>query len=121
MNTLLNKACQQLESPAQYSLRRACWLARAALEGLIVDLLKAKGVTADRASERAKLSCLEGLYIDDRALVHNAEYAWARLSDACHQHAYELSPTYSETRHLISLVTEVAAVAGRPAERLSTN
>ena len=111
MNTLLDKACQQLESPAPQSLRRACWLARAALEDLIDDLLRTKGITADRASERAKLSCLEGAYPEDRALAHKAQYAWNRLSDACHQHAYQLSPTYVEVRHLMGLVEELASPA----------
>lgn len=108
MSTLLEKARQQVESAGPHSLVRACWLARAALEGVIVDLLKVKGVTADRASERAKLSCLEGIYIDDRDLVYTAEYAWSRLSDACHQHAYRLAPTYPEVRHLVGLVEELA-------------
>lgn len=107
MNTLLEKASHQLESAGPNSLGRACWLARAALEGVIVDLLKVKGVTADRASERAKLSCLEGIYVDDRDLVHKAEYAWSRLSEACHQHAYQLAPTYPEVRHLVGLVEEL--------------
>lgn len=108
MNALLAKSREQLDSPGPSALRRACWLARTALEGLIDDLLRTKGITADRASERAKLSCLEGVYVDDRALAHKAEYAWNRLSDACHQHAYQLAPTYSEVQHLIALVEELA-------------
>jgi hypothetical protein len=111
VNTLLEKASHQLESAGPYSLGRACWLARAALEGVIVDLLKVKGVAADRASERAKLSCLEGIYVDDRDLVYKAEYAWSRLSDACHQHAYQLAPTYPEVRHLVGLVEELAVLS----------
>jgi len=111
MNTLVEKARQQLESPDPYSLRRACWLARTALEGVIADLLKAEDVSADRASERAKLSCLEGIYIGDRVFVHKAEYAWSRLSEACHQHAYQLAPTYLEVRHLVGLVEELATLS----------
>lgn len=111
MKTVLDKARQQLESAGPYSLRRACWLARAALESVIADLLTIRGVTADRASERAKLSCLEGIYIDDRALVHKAEYAWSRLSEACHQHAYQLEPTYAEVRHLVRLVEELTVAS----------
>lgn len=108
MNALVERARQQTEAQDPYSLRRACWLARTALEGVITELLKIKGVAADRASERAKLSCLEGIYVDDRALVHRAEYAWSRLSETCHQHAYELAPTYPEVQHLIGLVAELA-------------
>jgi hypothetical protein len=107
------KAFQQLDSLEPHAIRRACWLARAALESLIDDLLIAKGIQAERASERARLSCLEGAYHDDRDLAHKAEYAWSRLSDACHQHAYLLSPTYSEARHLIELVEHLGTGATR--------
>ncbi len=44
-------------------------------------------------------------------LVQKAEYAWNRLSDACHQHAYQLTPTYSEVRHLVGLVEELASLS----------
>lgn len=111
MSTLVEKAWQQLDSRDPHSLRRACWLARTALEGCLAKLLSAKGVASDRASERAKLSCLEGIYVDDRVLAYKAEYAWSRLSDACHQHAYELAPTYPEVRHLIGLVEELAGLS----------
>lgn len=107
MSTLLDKASEQLESSGPYSLRRACWLARAALEDLIDERLAAKAISATAASKRAKLSCLEGAYVDDRVLVTKAEYAWSRLSDACHQHAYELTPTYGEVRHLLDLVRQL--------------
>ena len=119
MKTLVEKARQQIEAQDPYSLRRACWLARTALEGVITELLKIKGVAADRASERAKLSCLEGLYVDDRALAHRAEYAWSRLSEACHQHAYELAPTYPEVQHLVGLVAELANMSENKHEEAS--
>lgn len=112
--TLVQKARQQLEARDPYALRRACWLARTALEGVIVDLLKARGVAANRASERARLSCLEGVYVDDRALVNRAQYAWTRLSEACHQHAYELAPTYPEVQHLVELVAQLANASEKP-------
>ena len=108
MSDLLASARHQLQSSEPHSLRRACWLARAALEVKIDELLSARGVAATAASERAKLSCLEGVYSDDRTLARRAEYVWSRLSEACHQHAYELSPAYAEVAHLIELVSEVA-------------
>lgn len=115
MNTLIEKARQQLGSQAPHPLR-ACWLARTALEDVITELLSIKGVLADRASERARLSCLESVYAEDRTVAHRAEYAWNRLSDACHQHAYQLAPTYPEVMHLVDLVDEL----GRLAERRHT-
>ena len=108
MSTLLAKAYAQLESSGPYSLRRACWLARAALEGLVMDRLLAKGIDAANASERAKITCLEGAYADDSDFVFRVEYAWNRLSDACHQHAYQLAPTYIEVGHLLGLVEALA-------------
>jgi hypothetical protein len=108
MTALLAKAHEQLESAGPYSLRRACWLARAALEQMIETRLKSKGIQASNASERAKITCLEGAYADDRDFVFRVEYAWNRLSDACHQHAYQLAPTYGEVGHLINLVESLS-------------
>ncbi len=108
MSPLLGAAREQLASVAPLSLRRACWLARAALEEAIDEHLAAYGIVAQGASERAKLSCLEGIYADQRELSAAIDYAWARLSQACHQHAYELSPTYAEVEHLIQLVAGVS-------------
>lgn len=106
---LLASATKQLEGSAAHSNRRACWLARSALEDVIDDLLSLKGVVpGPRASGRAKLSCLEVAYTDEPDVTARAQYAWLRLSDACHQHAYELSPTHSEAQHLVALVTDLA-------------
>lgn len=106
MNTLLALAVTQLGQGDPHANRRAAWFARAALEDVIDELLAAKQLTVgERASSRAKLSCLEALYRDDNPdLATRAEYAWTRLSEACHQHAYELTPTYVEVRHLVELV-----------------
>lgn len=106
--TLLAKAAEQLTLSEPHSVRRACWLARAALEALVDDLLAAHQIRAPLASERAKLSCLEGVSGEDRTLVARVEYAWSRLSEACHQHAYELTPTHQEAEHLLGLVRQVA-------------
>lgn len=107
MSTLLATAKLQLDSSGPHAMRRACWLARAALEDLIDDMLASKGIHPSGASERAKLSCLEAAYADQRDLVFKAEYAWSRLSDACHQHAFELAPTHADAGHLVDLVEEL--------------
>lgn len=107
MSALLDKAQEQLDSSGPHALRRACWLARGSLEEVIEALLSAKGIDAHKASARAKLSSLEGAYVDDRELTSKADYAWNRLSDACHHHAYQLSPTHSEAKQLIDTVREL--------------
>ena len=104
MTDLLDRARQQLAGGGQHSVRRACWLARASLESRVQALLVAKGIDAEQCSERARLTCLEGAYADERELIARATYAWSRLSEACHQHAYQLEPTASEAMHLIELV-----------------
>lgn len=104
MSELLDRAREQLDSASPHATRRACWLARSALEARVRELLTARGVDASQASERARLSCLEGAYPDDRELSARAEYAWQRLSESCHHHAYELAPTWAEARRLIDLV-----------------
>jgi len=48
------------------------------------------------------LICLSVAYQDDPVLVSGLAGAWDQLSRACHHHAYELTPTTTEVRHLIS-------------------
>ena len=87
--------------------RMACWLARSALEEVVGELLDAKGYPAGDATMRSRLTCLQVAYRDCPEVPARAQYAWSRLSEACHQHAFRLSPTYSEARHLLDLVTSL--------------
>lgn len=57
---------------------------------------------------RSLLTCFEVAYSDDPLLVDDAEYSWAGLSNACHQHAFELGPTAIEAQRLIDAVRRVA-------------
>lgn len=92
----------------QHSVRAACWVARAALEQRVRELLLAKGLEPGDASMRTLLSCLESAYgATDPGLVAHAEYAWAGLSRASHHHSYELAPVLSEAQHLVDLVGRV--------------
>lgn len=120
MTGLLDRALAQLAVHEAHSTRRACWLARAALEQLVVELLTARGIGPQTMSERAKLSCLEGAYTDHRDMVAGIEYAWSRLSEACHQHAYELTPTHQEAGHLVGLVGKLRGQAGQIAGGAAT-
>ncbi|GAB3488153.1 hypothetical protein GCM10027572_08510 [Flexivirga lutea] len=63
----------------------------------------------------SRLTCLEVAYEDDPLIAERAEFAWARLSNACHQHAFELSPAASEVANLVKLVTQLAEVASADA------
>lgn len=92
--------------------RMACWLARSALESAVDELVLSSGWDAGSASMRSKLTVLQVLQ-GDRTVAAQAHYAWARLSRACHQHSYELSPAYSEVRDLLAQVSAVCRLAGR--------
>lgn len=102
--TLLELAATQIAGKSPHSNRMAAWLARTALEQTVHDLLVARGVEPGRASGRARLACLEVAYDDSPDIAARAQYAWTRLSEACHQHAYQLSPTYQEVQHLLDAV-----------------
>lgn len=40
-----------------------------------------------------------------------ANIAWIGLSNACHHHAYELTPIVEEVRHWLGLITDLSAPA----------
>ncbi|WP_433165365.1 hypothetical protein [Kribbella sp. CA-247076] len=90
-------------------IRIAAFLLRQALEAEIdayCELLVAAMPFPVRM--RSRLAVLHAL--DRTGFNRSAEYAWNALSRACHHHAYELSPTISELRHLHSKVVALAAL-----------
>ncbi|WP_067653335.1 hypothetical protein [Nocardia harenae] len=109
MSTLLVMAAAQADRRSPHSNRIAAWLTRTALEQIVDDLLRARGIEPGEASTKARLTCLEVAYRDERDVPARSQYAWTRLSEACHQHAYQLSPTYQEVRHLLEIVGELEA------------
>ena len=98
----------RLDGTAPERNRMACWLARSALEEAVRNRLLERGRPTGTASMRTMLTCLEVAYADDPALVDGAEHAWAGLSNACHRHAFQLSPTAQETQRLIDTVRVTA-------------
>ncbi|WP_433666928.1 hypothetical protein ACQP06_25275 [Nocardia sp. CA-136227] len=104
MTSLLTLAAAQSSRQSPHSNRIAAWLTRTALEQIIDELLRAKGINPGRASSRTRLACLEIAYRDESDIPSRSQYAWTRLSEACHQHAYQLSPTYQEVQHLLEIV-----------------
>lgn len=116
MSDLLGLAEAQLNSPTPHSNRMACWLARSALEELIDRLLEARDLdVGEGASTRSRLTILEVAY-EGTPVPAKAQYAWSRLSDACHQHAYELSPNFAETNHLLATVRSIVNPHAAPPE-----
>lgn len=89
--------------PRGRSTRAAAVLARQGLEDTARALCRSAGFDLDKATMRSRLIALRVLIDQDAA--DTAEVAWAGLSRACHQHAYELTPTTTEVSHLLTLVT----------------
>lgn len=109
--SLLDEAQAVLDGSAPERNRMSCWLARAALEMAVRDRLEARNRPPGTASMRSLLTCIEVAYADDPALIDRSEHAWAGLSNACHHHAFQLTPTAEEAQRLIDSVRLIAAKA----------
>ncbi len=81
------------------SARMAALLARQALEDTVMGFC---GQEMSQASMRTRLAYMR-VFADSRT-ADNAAIAWHGLSQACHHHAYELTPSRAEIGHLIELV-----------------
>lgn len=93
------------------SARLAAFLARQALEELVVERCHALGVDVRGASMRSRLVILASLDTTKRADA--AALAWNGLSSACHHHAYELAPSVPEVRALCAAVATLVVAGER--------
>ncbi|MGB3602666.1 MAG: hypothetical protein WBA38_03835 [Gordonia sp. (in: high G+C Gram-positive bacteria)] len=91
------------------SARLAAFVARQAAEILIDDRCAELGAACPEGTMRSKSSVLKSLDAEGPGV--DLVYAWNRLSECCHQHAYELAPTVNEVRGLC--VAVAASAAGR--------
>ena len=82
--------------------RATALLARQALETRIDEVYAEREPSLVGVSARAKLLCLPR-YVD-ADVAHEASYVWSALSNACHEHAYELPPTTEELGRLLDMV-----------------
>lgn len=68
------------------------------------------GADVAGATMRARITVLKAL--DETVAGAVLARSWYELSDYCHHHAYELSPTPSQVRGVVSAVLEVSASPG---------
>lgn len=101
--------------------RAACWIARTALELGVTDILDANRRPCADASMRSKLICLDAVAAAPDPVKIAARAAWAGLSRASHQHAYELAPTVGEVQELLSMVSQVVESGRVSRVRLADN
>lgn len=81
-----------------YGNRAACWIARAALESAVDDLLVDRKSAAPAATTRSKLTVLEVANAQNPEVHALAGYVWSGLSRASH-HGFELTPAAAEVQH----------------------
>lgn len=91
-----------ISMPPRRAARAAAMLTRLALEDIAQAMCRSVGADLDRATMRSRLICIRILIGDEDADA--AETGWIGLSRACHHHAYELTPTEVEVRHLVDVV-----------------
>lgn len=95
--------------PRGQKSRAAALLARQALEDVVAELCESVGAHLRSATMRTRLICLRVLL--GSGVADLAEVTWAGLSQSCHHHAFELTPTVGEVQHLIDQVAELASQA----------
>lgn len=104
--------------PGMSGTRALCLVTRQALELVVADLLRIRGLCPTGGTMRSRLCCLAIAYDELPEVAYRAGGAWSRLSTACHHHAYELAPTSGEASALLDEVLWLSRVAtGTPARR----
>ncbi|WP_101948001.1 hypothetical protein [Mycobacterium sp. 3519A] len=92
------------------SSRMAAFLARRALEEIVEQRCVSLGASAPRATTRSKLLILRAL--DTAGAANRAAFAWNRLSNACHLHAFEMQPSTAEVEQLCGVVAGLLPSTG---------
>lgn len=87
--------------------RAAALLGRQALEMAVDEFWAARRIPLESCPTRQQLICLRE-YLDDDDLAGRVHHAWNALSQACHQHPYELPPTVAELRLWLTAVDRFA-------------
>jgi hypothetical protein len=80
----------------------AAFLARRALEEIVEHRCADLDAPAPWATTRSKLLILRAL--DTAEAADRAAFAWNRLSNACHLHAFEMQPSTAEVEQLCRVV-----------------
>ena len=82
-------------------------LTRQALESLLDVLWEKTSPGMTRVSLRAQLICLPE-YLRNDVLAGQVAFTWGALSNACHCHPYELTPTAAEVTPWLAAGYELA-------------
>ena len=87
--------------------RCSALLTRQALEVALDEFWQQRAPGVKSGSRHSQLLCL-GSYLADDQLAARVSHTWSALSNACHQHSYELVPTAGELEGWIETVSNFA-------------
>ncbi len=105
------KVLDQRDGPSGLRARTAAFLARQALEELLIEIWRKRAPRMARVTMRAQLICLPE-YLRDRELARRVFLCFWALSRACHHHFYELTPSVRELHNWIDVVASLANKRG---------
>lgn len=88
--------------------RAAALCARRALEEALDQLWRTRAPGLEAASMRAQLISLRA-HLNDAELAGDVAYTFGSLSNACHHHDYELTPTAAELHACFAVVERLIA------------
>lgn len=117
----LARAVLDGRSPVPHGQRARCaaFLARQACEAQVNALCAEQDpALCYPVTMRSRLTVLGFLHGPD--IAGTARLAWHGLSEACHYHAYELTPTVAEIGHLIDIIATLPDSSVDPGESLAT-
>ncbi len=92
--------------------RATAHLARQDLEAELRVFWQRFAPGVEKASIRAQLLCLPFYLHRDPELARSVGWVHGRLSEACHQHPYDLAPTSEELARWVQAVGSFALVVG---------
>lgn len=86
--------------------RAAAFLARQALEDAVAEIWHGPSAAMRNANFTAQLISLP-YFLADKSLAGQVRQCWHSLSNACHAHPYELSPTVAELTSWLDVVDDL--------------
>ena len=116
VEALLRMSTMVLDRPdvsPPLAARAAALMSRQALEQTLRDMLEQESVGLGQVTTRAQLLVLHSF---DAPAGETTAALWQMLTDACHHHPYELTPTPAEVATLVAdTLTMVEHLAARDA------
>lgn len=103
----LYRLAESVLGPTALEVRCGAILGRQSIELALSHLWLAVAPEIRKCPFRDQFLCLP-VYLGDEVLAIAAQAAWTALSDVCHHHPYELTPSEAELHSLLRVVRAFA-------------